>query len=563
VRKKILIAIAIVSVAQIAILVGISNNFYGYQNLYRWEMRRLFERLGLPREPFRDPTDAREQTSAALRVNKDDIYALRTRAQASSEMQMYDSAIRDYDHLIELQPSKAEWYEARSLAYLNYQVSPERALQDVEKAITISGLDVHRLLLRGKAFLSLDRKIEAKKDFDKILNEYKGDQVDLATYFDLFDQYLAVFDSEGAARALELAAAKKDGAELSFFEKQRRLAEFYLKSMDYERAAKLYEALVTLPDDQLSYSDLLYHVNLLAAKGDTERSAKFKTEAMRFMTETLKSDICLGRFVDMSMAATLLKNLKLDGRQADYDTLVEITIPMVKKVFEGGQSVSEYEDSLFYLLSELPTPKARELAVSLIISSGKINFFCYDETSERLAEYVGKPQSPADKSPMANVSDAELELESTRESLTNFLNSPDIRWRSAMCQAALSDPNPIPYHISEQARRALRASDKVSALKLALHSFAMAPDKSDSAGTLAKVAWSCGDKALAKKGLEALLRHAQIDGDQAFMLYQLALKEKRAGDAAKYLRLSLILGNDQALVIYRKKHKGLGVARRY
>ena len=90
----------------------------------------------------------------------------------------------------------------------------------------------------------------------------------------------------------------------------------------------------------------------------------------------------------------------------------------------------------------------------------------------------------------------------------------------------------------------------------------MAPDQSCSADTLATVAWSCHDNASARRALEALLRHSQIDGDQALLYYKLATEEKKAAEAEKYLSLAMILGNDEALTLFRKKHNSLGVALR-
>lgn len=538
--------------------VGIIVDFNLRRNYYCWVMRDLFEKLGLPRQPFIDPYEAREQASAALSVKPDDIKALSVRAKANLDVQIYDSAAYDYGHLIELQPDKAEWYEGRAQAWLGDEVcprDPKNAMKDVEKAIALSGLNVRRILLRGKALRWLERKVEAKRDFDKILTEYKGDQIDLATYLELCDQYLAVFDGEGASLCLELASAKKDADEVSFHERQHNLAGFYLKRMEYEKAAKLYEALVALPDKQRFYSDLIYYANLLADKGDTKGSAKFKAESLRLMNDLVATDRYFKNSVDMSVAATLLMNLRLDGRQSDYDALVKIIMPKIKQIFEGNQSKSEYEHLLFYLLAELPKPKAKDLG--LLFASRKLSDFCYDETVERLAEYVDEPYTLADKSNEEDMAATQLH----EESLRNLFTNPKLRWNSSMFRAELRDPFPDPAHLSEQARRALRAGDKVSALKLALRSFALAPDESFSAATLVKVAFGCGDSALAKKGLETLLRHSQIEGDQAFMLYQLSLKEKKADAAAKYLRLARILGDERAVVMYRKNHKGLGVVR--
>lgn len=548
--KKLFISLAFILGAQISLLAGFCFYYANNESFCRWLVRDFLERLGAG-ESYESPEEVVKETSAALKVNKDDIYALRSRAAAYADLVDYQNALADYDHLIRLEPNKADWYQARSQVHLKSQ-SYAKALQDVEKAIALSGLDSERLLLRGKTFFSLKRKGEAKKDFDKILNDYKGDQIDLETYLDLFEQYLAFFDAESAARTLEIAAAKKGTDEYSFHDKQRSLAEFYVKRLDYDRAEKIYIELVALPDEYLNYSDFLDYVNLLAIKGDSAASAKLKARAIKFMTESLTSDRYGTDFIDMCEAASLLKNLKLDGRQADYDGMVAAVMPRAKKMFKDYDSAAEYRYSLLYLLPELPKPRAKELAESFmeLVITKESRQDIADEMKERLAEYLSKDATILAKAESETMSADEKEEETRDEAATESDSS----------EAAYSKLDAHSLH--QEAEEALEAGDKVKALKLARQSFAMTPEQSCSADTLATVAWSCRDNASARKALEALLQHAQIDADQAFLFYELATEEKKAEEAEKYLSLAMVLGNDQALVLYRKKHNGLGVALR-
>lgn len=564
--KKLLIALAFILGAQISLLAGFCFYFAKNESLCRWFIRDFLERLGAG-ESYESPEEVVKETSAALKVNKDDTYALRSRAAAYADLLDYQNSLADYDHLIRLEPNRSEWYQARSQVYFQSD-DFEKALKDVERAIALSGLDSERLLLRGKSLLSLKRKTEAKKDFDKILQEYKGDQVELNTYLDLCDRYLDMLDGDSAARTLELAAAKKDTDEYEFHEKQRSLADFYLKRLDYDRAAKIYQELVALPHEYLNYSDFLKYVNLLAIKGDTAGSTRVKARAIEQMTKSLESDRYGTDFVDMCEAAALLKNLKLDGRQSEYESIVTLVMPKAKKMFKDYDSAVDYRYALLYLLPELPKPKAKELASSFmeLVIAKESEQDIADEMKDSLAEYLADDatkvaQEGAEKASAADELESEP-VESETEEAAGPGGSAAASGDKAEVGSKEGQSKLDAHSLHQQADEALERGEKTKALKLARQSFAMAPDESCSADTLATVAWSCHDNASARTALEALFRHSQIDGDQALLFYELATEEKKAAEAEKYLSLAMILGNDEALALYRKKHNSLGVALR-
>jgi len=86
------------------------------------------------------------------------------RGLAYSYKENYDLAIADYSKSIELDPKYADTYNNRCRIYYNAE-----ALADCEKAVLLAPDIDYVLDLRASVYVALERKEEAIKDFERIL----------------------------------------------------------------------------------------------------------------------------------------------------------------------------------------------------------------------------------------------------------------------------------------------------------------------------------------------------------------------------------------------------------
>ena len=120
-----------------------------------------------PPEPIKHP-EAFKDLDEAIRLNPQNAEAYYQRGLAYQKEGYADRAIQDFDMAIRLDPALAKAYSNRGYAYLN-QKQYDRAIADCTEAIKLNPDDAVARYNRGVTYKLVDKKYDAKDDFEKVI----------------------------------------------------------------------------------------------------------------------------------------------------------------------------------------------------------------------------------------------------------------------------------------------------------------------------------------------------------------------------------------------------------
>ena len=113
-----------------------------------------------------DYTRAINDDALAIKLNLKDVYY--SRGLAYYDKKDYDSAIKDYNQALIIDPKYAYAYYSRGVAYYNKK-DYDSAIKDYNQALIIDSKDANAYNNRGLAYFGKGRKDKAIEDFKKVL----------------------------------------------------------------------------------------------------------------------------------------------------------------------------------------------------------------------------------------------------------------------------------------------------------------------------------------------------------------------------------------------------------
>jgi tetratricopeptide (TPR) repeat protein len=116
-------------------------------------------------------SEAIEVYSRILELNRNEIKALKSRAELYDQNTNFINAVEDYDRLIEIDPFDSEVYHDKANSLFQIDGREIESIDSYNKAISLDPVNFKVYNNRGRTLKALNRIGEATKDFDYVISQ--------------------------------------------------------------------------------------------------------------------------------------------------------------------------------------------------------------------------------------------------------------------------------------------------------------------------------------------------------------------------------------------------------
>ena len=533
-KKRIVVFICALIVCNITIVVALFFGCASFPSMAKHILAQAIRSLGYPLpETDKYTRQGQEQIiTDATRVlsafpgNKD---ILQLRAEALSLHGDYESSLKDYDRLANIDPQNPKWYEEKAAQLIALDRDQE-ALEAHQQLIKLQGKNMNNLVLRARDYFELHQKQNAVQDLvesehlkmdsvakaaipEESFNLYINPQYKRAQLYQemgMSDKYLAY---------LTMIIDDKKTSEDDRLTLLQERATAYVNQGNFARALADYDAKIAVveaaakADKYLNYrspSDVAERANVLLVLGKTQEAKAGYKKRISDLSNELNE-----KYIDFASEAELLRWCKRLDDEQSLQRLAPKCLAVAEKNLSTNQKNSEVDISptsdVFDLIKRLPPEMGKTLALEALARPSK-------QTG-----YDGY------------------------EDLYYYLH--DLNGARAFAATAKTTKDSHYYH--RWASRELEIGNTNEAMRLAKKSVDMDAAMRCGQSTLASVLIATGSFKEAQKHL-ALISPQDLQSDDYFMLYQIAKSQRRAADADKWLRRAAALDDGDAIEILLK-----------
>ena len=225
----------------------------------------------LQKKDLKKYTEAIHILSELIKGNKYYYDAYLSRGQCYEQIKQYDSALKDYNAAIQMNPDYSDALFQRSLLFHTIKNDPKKAITDIDKVLSLKPNYYDAFLLRAVIYETLQKYQESISDYSKAI-ELKGD--DWNSYFKRAMVYFKINKEDECLKDLNQSISIRNDFAAAYFERGK---------ISQSRASYV----DALSDFEKSTEAGMYTPDLILRKADIQLELKQYKQAIKNYTQLI------------------------------------------------------------------------------------------------------------------------------------------------------------------------------------------------------------------------------------------------------------------------------------